>query len=190
MLLKYLFFIFSSVTVFSSLLMILTKNPVKCALYMVVAFIASSGTWLLAGAEFLALILILVYVGAVMTLFLFVVMMLHVNVDKFKPEIWKYFLIVMILIAGLSYCMYLSINSTHLIGKTVLDREIIDNVSAIGMTLYTNFGYSFVIAGVLLLSAIVASIALAHRKPRNRKIQNVSKQLQTKKEDRLKLLDL
>jgi NADH-quinone oxidoreductase subunit J len=190
MLIKYIFFIFAGITVSSALMMILSKNTVKCALFMVVAFIASAGSWLLAGAEFLALILILVYVGAVMTLFLFVVMMLNVNTNSFKTNLWKYYIVTMVLISGLCYCMYIAIDGTHLIGRTVLDKEIIDNISAIGMTLYTKFGYSFIISGILLLVAIVASIALVHRSPQHRKTQDVRRQMLTKKDDRLRLLDL
>ncbi len=191
MLLNYLFFIFASITVGCSLMMILTKNPVKCALFLVVTFISSAGVWLLAGAEFLALVLILVYVGAVMTMFLFVVMMINIDqVESFKPKIWRYFLVSMTMIGGIAYCMYLAIKETQLVGRTVLDREVIDNVSAIGMKLYTEFGYSFVISGILLLTAIVASIALVYRAPQNRKVQNVKEQMQTKKSDRLKLIDL
>lgn len=190
MLLKYIFFIFSTITVISSLMMIITKNAVQCALFMVVAFISAAGSWLLAGAEFLALILVLVYVGAVMTLFLFVVMMLRIDTEPLKPKLWKYFVVTMLLIGGLSYCMYLALEETHLLGKTVFDQELIDNVSAVGMTLYTKFGYSFIVSGILLLTAIVASIALVHRSPRHRKVQNIRKQMKTTKEERLKLLNL
>ncbi|NQY42060.1 MAG: NADH-quinone oxidoreductase subunit J [Legionellales bacterium] len=191
MLLNVLFFIFAFIVVGCSLMVILTKNPVQCALFLVITFIACAGVWLLAGAEFLALVLILVYVGAVMTMFLFVVMMISIEQgNNLKNKLWKYFLLSMLMVGAMAYCMYLGIKETKLVGRTVLDREIIDNISAVGMKLYTEFGYSFVIAGILLLTAIVASIALIYRNPQNRKVQDIKKQMQTNKSDRLKLVDL
>ncbi len=170
--------------------MIVSSNPVRSALYLVFAFMSSAGLWLLAGAEFLALILILVYVGAVMTLFLFVVMMLKIEQDLAKKKLWLYFIVSMFIVGVIAFCMQLALQQSALTGRTIFDKEIIDNISAIGMVLYTTYGYSFVVAGALLLVAIISSIALVNRPPQMVKTQNIREQIQTKKEDRIRLVDL
>ena len=190
MLQQYLFYIFSTIAIFSGGMMIVSGNPVRCALYLIFSFMASAGLWLLAGAEFLALILILVYVGAVMTLFLFVVMMLQIKKELDKQNLWVYFFVSMLIIGIIAYCMQLALQNSFLTGRTIFDREIIDNISAIGMVLYTTYGYPFVIAGALLLVAIISTITLVNRPAQDTKIQNIRKQMQTKKQDRIRLVDI
>lgn len=183
-----IFYIFSAITLAASFMVIITHDPVKSALSLILAFLASSGLWLLAGAEFLALVLILVYVGAVMTLFLFVVMMIKIEKKQLKTNIWQYAMFSFVLVSIMAYCMYLGIKQAGLTGRNIFDREIIDNISAIGNTLYTDFALSFIVSGILLLCAIIGSIAIVHRQVRDRKSQDMQEQLQTKKSDRIRLV--
>jgi len=185
-----LFYIFATAVITSSIFVILLRNPVQCALCLVFSFIASAGLWLLAGAEFLALVLILVYVGAVMTLFLFVIMMLSTNRVLLKTQLWKYFLVALVLIGVLAYCMHLAIENTLMVDKVIQGLHSMDNIKSIGLVLYTEYGYLFVIAGLLLLVAIVASVTLVHRPPRNAKAQNIRAQIQVESTSRVRLVDV
>lgn len=172
----------------SSVLVILSKNPVRSALFLVLSFIGSAVLWLMSGSEFLALILIVVYVGAVMTLFLFVIMMLDIDRIFFKPKLFKYF--------GVGIILGTLVLGTLFFLVTVLPSSLYDsmtqtnNIEAIGQLLYTDYAYPFVIAGVLLLIAIIASVALVHRAPRNVKTQHPPSQMQVRKDERVRLVDV
>jgi len=172
-------------------MVVVLNNPVRCALSLVSAFLASAVLWILAYAEFLALVLVLVYVGAVMTLFLFVVMMLNINIVSMKRHFVKYLPFGLITVALLVALMILVIrpehfNFAHLSG-TVSPAADYSNVERLGRVLYTDYVYAFIIAAILLLVAIIAAIALAHRPPRTRKTQNILKQLLTRPEARVRL---
>ncbi len=189
-----IFYAFSTVAVLSGLMVVASNNPVRGALFLVLTFFAMSGVWLLLQAEFLALILVLVYVGAVMTLFLFVVMMLRVNVVGMFEGFVRYFpiaLFAIIVIAGISIMVIgparFGLASMPAPG---LKPDDYSNLKEIGMVLYTDYAYPFEISAVMLLTAIVAAISLSHRKPKNRKSQDPSQQIAVVAKDRMKLVKM
>lgn len=182
-----LFFVFAGIAVLTALMVILFNNPVKCALSLVATFIASSILWILAQAEFLGLILVLVYVGAVMTLFLFVVMMLDIEKLSGKRYFLRYLPFGLIIVAMLTALMWLVIAPVHF-GEVSQVADTVSNSEQLGLVLYTAYAYPFEIAAVLLLIAIISAIVLAHRPPRNSRVQDVTAQLMVSKADRLRIV--
>ena len=186
-----IFIFFAALLLFSALMVVVARNPVRSALSLVLAFIASAGLWLLLGAEFLALILILVYVGAVMTLFLFVVMTLNLDKDL-KAEGFVHYLpygilvlaaIAGILIYGVKLQQWVSPNTIEMLSRPVN----YSNIKALGEVLYTHYAYAFELAGVLLLIAIVAGISLDLRIRKSKK-QKVSEQMAADPKKRVRLV--
>ena len=188
-----IFYIFSAVAILSALLVVASNNPVRGALSLVLTFFAMSGIWLLLHAEFLALILVLVYVGAVMTLFLFVVMMLRVNVVSLREGFVRYLPFAALLACMIIGLMIIVVGPKQF-GLTSMPVPVevagYNNLADLGKVLYTNYAYPFEIAAVLLLTAIVAAISLTHRKPSRRKTQDISKQIAVKRADRVKLISM
>ncbi|OGV35990.1 MAG: NADH:ubiquinone oxidoreductase subunit J [Legionellales bacterium RIFCSPHIGHO2_12_FULL_35_11] len=200
-----IFYIFAGLTIFSALMVITQNNPVRCVLFLVLAFISSSVLWILVYAEFLALILVLVYVGAVMTLFLFVVMMLNIDIESAKKDIIKKLPIGLVFVAILVSLLFGALpknlltssvettknNSSNIV---ILDDKAstrkISNTEALGMVLYTDYFLAFELAAVILLTAIIAAITLAHRAPIRSKRQNVTKQIMTERNERIKLVQM
>lgn len=189
-----LFYIFSAMVITASLSVVLAKHPVKAVLSLVFAFVASSGLWLLANAEFLALTLIVVYVGAVMVLFLFVVMMLDVDVSAMRAGFIKFFPVAILLSSAFFAVLYYATTNQYFSSEKYsipsAKPEDYSNIKALGMELYTNYIYSFELAGALLMVAIIAAIALAFRGAKNRKNQDISMQVRTTKKDRLKIVKM
>lgn len=189
-----IFYAFAAVAVLTALLVILSNNPVRSALALVLTFFASAGIWLLAQAEFLALILILVYVGAVMTLFLFVIMMLDINVVTLRSRIMKSLPMGFVVICLLALLLGLALKSGsfHLPPTAQLSVEGPEaiNVEQLGMVLYNKYAYAFEIAGVLLLVGIIAAISLAHRVPRERKVQEPRDQIRVRRDDRIRIVNM
>jgi len=188
----YVFFVFSTVLIFSALKVITVNNPVKAAIYLVFSFFASAVLWLLLNAEFLAIILILVYVGAVMVLFLFVVMMLDINLAQMREGFVNYFpigLIVLFFMAGL-LIFFLTDQFSDMDKNIIQEIRLLgdDNTKNLGFLLYTEFILAFEIAGVILLLGIVAAITLTHKKNILNKYQNPFDQVNVKKSDRLKII--
>lgn len=186
-----IFFIFAGITLFSALMVVTLNNPVRCVLFLVVAFVSSAGMWILAHAEFLALILVLVYVGAVMTLFLFVVMMLDVEQVSQKRHFVRYLPFGMFVIALLVALMIQAIKPEHfgLIQATSGHlQNSLSNTVRLGRVLYTDYAYALECAGVLLLIAIISSIALTHRTIKRSKQQNIMSQLMASSDERIKLV--
>jgi NADH-quinone oxidoreductase subunit J len=187
-----LFFVFAAILAVSALTMILVKNPVHAALLLVLCFFTSAAIWLLIEAEFLAVILILVYVGAVMVLFLFVVMMLDINVEEVRARVTRYALLGGV-VAGLAVFEIVSVvwsRSLGLdvtLGATPLPADY-SNTAELGKVLYTEYVYPFELAAVLLLIAIVAAISLTMRKRPNLKQQDISAQVAVRREDRVRLV--
>lgn len=190
--LQIIFYLFSAIAIGSALLVVASTNPVRGALSLVLTFFAMAGVWLLLHAEFLALILVLVYVGAVMTLFLFVVMMLRVNVLKAREGFVRYLPFAIILALMILTLTIIAIGPKHfgLSSMPVPAAEAAgyNNLADLGMVLYTQYAYPFEISAVLLLTAIVAAISLTHRKATRRKNQIVSQQIAVKRADRVKLV--
>lgn len=201
-----IFYIFAAIAVFSALMVISQNNPVRCVLFLVLTFFASSVLWILAEAEFLALILVLVYVGAVMTLFLFVVMMLNIDTESIKGHFMRYLPFGLIIVALLTGLLMVSIpketfQSAIATQPFSSNSEIVDvsnqvkapnlsNTEAIGHVLYTDYFLVFELAAVLLLVAIVSAITLVHRGAIRSKRQNVVKQLMTQRNDRVTLITM
>ena len=203
------FYVFAGLTLVSALMVITQNNPVRCVLFLVLAFFASAVLWMLVQAEFLALILVLVYVGAVMTLFLFVIMMLNIDVESMKTHLLRYLPFGLILIALLTGLLLVAIPSDTFktavqisvaVGETVQHDFMPDamstkstpltNTEALGMVLYTDYVYAFELAAVILLVAIIAAITLVHRNPIRSKRQNIRDQIMTRREDRVRLVKM
>lgn len=192
MLVQVLFWIFASILAISALAMITVRNPVHSALLLVLCFFTSAAIWLLLEAEFLAVVLILVYVGAVMVLFLFVVMMLDINVEEVRARVTRYALFGGI-VAGVVVFEIVSVVWTRSLGLDVTtgaqaQPANYSNTAELGKLLYTDYVYPFELAAVLLLIAIVAAISLTMRKRPGLKLQNVAKQVAVRREDRVRIV--
>ena len=185
----FIFFAFAAIMLFASLRVITAPNPVHAALWLVLAFFTSAGIWLLLHAEFLAIALVLVYVGAVMVLFLFVVMMLDVNFDALRKHFASYLpvglTVGVLIVAQMVLLLY---NATR--GAASAPTATGDNTRALGRLLYVDYVYPFEIAAVILLVAIVAAIALTFRRRRSTKYQDPAAQVRVRREDRVRLVNL
>ncbi len=213
LLIHIIFYVFAGLAIVSALMVITQNNPVRCVLFLVLTFFASAVLWILAEAEFLALILVLVYVGAVMTLFLFVVMMLDVESESIKGHFVRYLPFGLIIVAFLTGLLMVAIPtgafqspveqttapqpalSSELIidtatGMEIEDTKAISNTENLGLVLYTDYVLAFEIAAVILLVAIISAITLALRKVTNSKHQNVRQQIMTRPSDRIKLVNI
>ena len=189
---KIIFYIFAAILVFAAFRVITVRNPVHAAFNLVLAFFTSSAIWMLMEAEFLAITLVLVYVGAVMVLFLFVVMMLDINLAPIQEGFAKY-LPLALPIAGLMVIeMMLVVGAQHFQEMENPPRHDADysNTAELGRVLYTDYVYAFEIASVILLVAIIAAIALTMRKRPETRYQNPAEQVKVKRDDRLKVIKM
>ncbi len=191
-----LFYVFAAVLVGAALGVILSRNPVFSALFLVLAFFNSAMLWLLAEAEFLAIVLVLVYVGAVMVLFLFVVMMLDINVEKLREGFTRYAplggvvaAIIIVEILNVVWFRHLDIPLQQLGWPAGHDADY-SNTKEIGSVLYTDYVYAFELAAVILLLAIVAAIVLTMRRRSGLKFQNIRKQVEVRRDDRVRLVKM
>jgi NADH-quinone oxidoreductase subunit J len=189
-----LFYFFAAVLIGAALGVIFSRNPVHAVMFLVLAFFQSAVLWLLIEAEFLAIVLVLVYVGAVMVLFLFVVMMLDVNVERVEGSYARY-LPLGLVIAGLMVIELLQViwmRGSNEFGVTgfVATPEGYCNTKALGAVLYTEHVYAFEIAAVILLLAIVAAITLTMRKRPGLKSQNIAKQVAVRAKDRVRIVKM
>jgi NADH-quinone oxidoreductase subunit J len=186
------FFIFSTLLIFTCFKVITSTNPVLSAINLVFSFFLSAVLWLLLGAEFLSIILILVYVGAVMVLFLFVVMMLDINVAKKTASYIKYLPIgILIFIAFNVLIIYFFINTFENIDYNAIKNiEIISesNTENLGYLLFTKYIIEFEIAGLILLLGIISAIVLTYKRNPKNKFQNPTNQISINKKDRLKII--
>ena len=187
---QFAFFGFAFLLIAAALMTIISRNPVRCALFLVLAFFSAAALWILLEAEFLGLILVLVYVGAVMTLFLFVIMTLNIdNAEKqygFVRYLFPVVVSIVILLALLIYAVYPLSGST---GRVALSAQA-SNAQALGDVLYTQYAYPFEITGVLLLVGIIATIALSFREKRLNKAIAPELQLKVKASDRLQIIKM
>jgi NADH-quinone oxidoreductase subunit J len=186
-----LFYVFAAILVFAGLRVITARNPVHSALWLVLAFFTAAAHWLMLGAEFLAIVLVLVYVGAVMVLFLFVIMMLDVNFENLRRG-FKSYLPVGITVGVLVLVeMALVLLGSYLgLGAVPATPGAADNTRALGRLLYTDYAYPFEIAAVILLVAIVAAITLTHRQRKQTKHQDPGQQVRVRARDRLRVLSM
>ena len=190
-----LFYVFATLLVAGALGVITARNPVYSALFLVFAFINSAGIWLLAEAEFLAIVLVLVYVGAVMVLFLFVVMMLDINLTElrrgFTRFAWLGWLTALALIAEIMTVVWTrGLAGVDLSRGFVPEPAGFSNTRALGQVLYTRYAYPFELAAVLLVVAIVAAIELTLRHRPGLKSQDISRQVAVRAEDRVRLVKM
>ncbi len=188
------FYVFAAILIAAGLRVITARNPVHAALFLVLAFFTAAGLWLLLYAEFLALTLILVYVGAVMVLFLFVVMMLDINFDKLREGFWKYLPVAATVAIAMVVEMGLLITSKDFalakVNAAVAPRAGHSNTAELGRILYTDYLLPFELASVILLVAIVAAIALTLRTRKGTKHQDPGEQIRVKRNDRLKIVKM
>jgi NADH-quinone oxidoreductase subunit J len=185
------FYVFGGILLLSGLAVITARNPVHGALFLVLAFFTASAIWLLLRAEFLALTLVVVYVGAVMVLFLFVVMMLDINLERVRQGFWRNLplaIVVGVIMVAEMIAVFLR---DHFTGQK--PREVAagySNTRALGRILYTDYAYAFEIAAVVLLVAIVAAIALTLRKRKDSRAQDPSAQVRARREERVRLVSM
>ena len=188
------FYFFSAVLLLASLRVITARNPVHAALFLVLAFFTAGGIWMLLQAEFLAISLVLVYVGAVMVLFLFVVMMLDINIDRLREGFWSY------LPMGGLIALFMVAEMVLVLGGDYFGLEAMpnpqdpgpgySNTKELGRLLYTDYVYPFELASIVLLVAMVAAVALTLRKRKNVKTIDPAVQIAVKRDDRVRIVSM
>lgn len=190
----FVFYVLSAIMVFAGLRVITARNPVHAALFLVLAFFTAGGIWLLLAAEFLAIVLVMVYVGAVMVLFLFVVMMLDINIDRLREGFWSYLpvgaligvllVVEMVLVLGGSYFGLAEMPAPP------AAPEGYSNTRELGRLLYTDYVYPFELASLLLLVAMVVAVTLTLRKRKGLRRVDPSEQVAVKSRDRIELVSM
>ncbi len=185
------FILFSAIILLSSIAVISSRNPVHSVLFLILAFVNSAGIFVLAGAEFLAMILLIVYVGAVAVLFLFVVMMLNINLDEIKTQVKKYFysgvLVGGILLLELLFS-FTNLDVLKANKESFAKNSNLTNTHQIGQVMYTDYFFVFQISGCILLVAMIGAIVLTLRRREGVLRQNISKQIDRKKEDSIEII--
>jgi NADH-quinone oxidoreductase subunit J len=188
------FYFFAAVMVFAATMVITMRNPVKSALFLVLAFFSAACVWLTLEAEFLAIVLVLVYVGAVMVLFLFVVMMLDINLARLRAGFTDYLpiggLVALLMVAELVFILSGDSFSAGNLPRPEPHPEGYSNTRELGSVLYTFYVYPFEIAALILLVAIIAAIALTLRKRPDTKYLNPADQVHVRREDRVRLVKM
>jgi NADH-quinone oxidoreductase subunit J len=186
-----IFYAFGAVLLLSGLRVITARNPVHGALFLVLAFFTAAGLWLLLRAEFLAIALVVVYVGAVMVLFLFVVMMLDINLERVREGFWRNLPLALVVGVILVWEM-ITVVAYHYFGTTTpaVVTARYSNTKALGLLLYTDYAYAFEIAAVILLVAIIAAIALTLRRRKDTRSQDPAFQVRARREERVRLVSM
>ena len=186
------FYVFGFIIIASALCVITARNPVHAALFLVLAFFTASAIWLLLRAEFLAITLVLVYVGAVMVLFLFVVMMLDINLERLREGFWQY-LPLGATVGALMAAEMAAVLYGRWSGLVTPPRALppaYSNTKELGRLIYTDYVYAFELAAVILLVAIIAAIALTLRRRKDSRSQDPSAQTKARREDRVRLVSM
>jgi NADH-quinone oxidoreductase subunit J len=190
----FLFYAFATVLLASAVGVITVRNPVYAALYLILAFVTSAVLWLLLEAEFLAVVLVLVYVGAVMVLFLFVVMMLDINTETLREGLLRYApvgaIVAGVIVLELAYVIWFRSDGLPVDVQLVPRDPLYSSTEQLGQVLYTQYLYPFELAAMLLLLAIVAAILLTMRHRPGLKVQDVSEQVKVRREDRVRLVKM
>ena len=191
---SFVFFLFATITVLAALRVITSRNPVHAALYLVLTFVSAAGIWMLLHAEFLGIVLVMVYVGAVMVLFLFVVMMLDINLDRLREGFWS------ILPLGLLVGLVMLVEMGLVLGGSYFGLDAMpeppapepgfSNTRELGRLLYTEYVYPFELASIVLLLAMIAAVALTLRQRRTTKYVNPSEQVAVKRSDRVRIVSM
>ena len=186
------FYVFGAIMIASALAVITARNPVHAALFLVLAFFTASAVWLLLRAEFLAIALVLVYVGAVMVLFLFVVMMLDINLERLREGFWQYLplgaLVGVLMAAEMAAVLYGRWSGLAVPPRTLAADY--SNTKELGRLIYTDYVLAFEIAAVILLVAIVAAIALTLRHRKDSRAQDPSEQVKARRAERVRLVSM
>lgn len=191
------FYFFAAVLLFASFRVITARNPVYAALYLVLAFFQASAIWLLLKAEFLAIALVLVYVGAVMVLFLFVVMMLDINTDSLRQNFWRHFP----LAAGVGVLIALEMSAVLISGFRISEEpklpgavgqvaQQVSNTRELGKLIYSQYVYALEVAAVILLVAMIAAIALTLRQRKDSKHIDAADQVRVRARDRMEVVKM
>ena len=187
-----LFYVVAAILLVAALGVITTRNPVHSVLFLVLAFVQSAALWLLIEAEFLAIALVLVYVGAVMVLFLFVVMMLDINVEEIRKGFTRYLplgvAVALIVVVEIGHVIWFRSQGLAFVTTPKPNPADYSNTKALGSVLYTQHVYAFEIASVILLLAIVAAITLTMRHRKGLKVQNIAKQVAVRRQDRVRIV--
>ena len=190
----FIFYFFAALLLASAVCVITARNPVHAALFLVLAFFTSAGLWLQLHAEFLAIVLVLVYVGAVMVLFLFVVMMLDINIARLRAGFWRYLPVGAIVALLLAAEMGLILAQGYFGVEGAPAPEALpqgySNTKELGRLVYTEYVYPFEIAAVVLLVAIVAAIALTLRHRKHTKYQDPAQQINVRRQDRVRIVSM
>lgn len=189
-----LFYLFAAVTVFAALRVITARNPLHAVLFLVLAFVSSAGIWLLLEAEFLAITLVLVYVGAVMVLFLFVVMMLDINIERLREGFWSYLPLGAAIGALMTLEMVLVLGGRYFGIESLPDPGAhpagYSNTKELGRLLFTDYVYPFELASIVLLVAIVAAVVLTKRTRQGNKSQQPGDQIAVQSKDRVRIVSM
>jgi NADH-quinone oxidoreductase subunit J len=190
----YVFYALAAILLFAALRVITTRNPVHAALFLVLSFFTAAGIWLLLEAEFLAIALVLVYVGAVMVLFLFVVMMLDINLEKLREGFWNA-IVPAVTVGGIMGAeMIMVLGSKHFgperVGTPTPHEADYSNTAELGRQLYTDYLLPFELASVVLLVAIVAAIVLTLRDRKDSKFMAPGDQIRVRREDRIRIVTM
>ena len=192
-----LFYVFAAILLFAAFRVITARNPVHAALFLVLAFFQAAAIWILLKAEFLAITLVLVYVGAVMVLFLFVVMMLDINLDSARKGFWKHFPLAgtvgAVIALEMSYVLMGGFREPPQVASVAMPGDIgaqVSNTKELGKLLYSQYIYPLEIAAVILLVAIIAAIALTLRERKDSKRTNPAEQVRVKAQDRVRLVKM
>ena len=188
------FYFFSAVLLWSAGMVVTIRNPVKAALFLVLAFVSAASLWMLLEAEFLAIVLVLVYVGAVMVLFLFVVMMIDVNLAELRQGFGDYLplggLVAVLMVVEMAIAVGPAQFGLHKVPVPAAAGSHYSNTRVLGGLLYTVYVYPFEIAAVILLVAIIAAIALTMRRRPGTKYQNPAQQVNVQARDRLRIVKM
>lgn len=188
----FVFFVLSAILIVASLRVITARNPVHAALYLILAFFTCGGVWALLQAEFLAIAIILVYVGAVMVLFLFVVMMLDINMDRIRQGFWSYLPLGAMLGLLMVMEMGLVLGSKYfqVPASDAVVPAGVSNTKAIGELMFSEYVYPFELASIILLVGMIAAIVLTYRGPKPSKNTNPNQQVFVKAKDRVRVLQM
>jgi NADH-quinone oxidoreductase subunit J len=185
------FYAFGAVLLFAGLRVITARNPVHGALWLVLAFFTAAALWLLLRAEFLAIALVVVYVGAVMVLFLFVVMMLDINLERVREGFWRNLPLALLVGVILVWEMITVVAFRYWGAGTPAEPPPgYSNTKALGRVLYTDYAFAFEVAAVVLLVAIIAAIALTLRRRKDRRAQDPAQQVKARREERVRLVSM
>jgi NADH-quinone oxidoreductase subunit J len=184
------FYAFGGVLLAAGLAVISARNPVHAALFLVLAFFTAAALWLLLRAEFLAITLVVVYVGAVMVLFLFVVMMLDINLERVREGFWRNLPLALIVGGVMVWEMITILAFRHFAVEPRPLPAGYSNTRELGRVLYTDYALAFEIAAVILLVAIVSAIALTLRRRKDSRYQDPSQQVRARREERVRLVSM